>query len=72
MINGKEVVLIVAKCIVNYIFLHIYLPIYSVLIVAKCIVNDLKVQIDEKIILVLIVAKCIVNKFHNRIFIWLG
>ena len=56
-------VLIVAKCIVNFLGSGTTLKVAKVLIVAKCIVNP-KAPADFEICAnVLIVAKCIVNWF---------
>ena len=54
-------VLIVAKCIVNFISSIIFELLCFVLIVAKCIVNTDKEFYQKNINRVLIVAKCIVN-----------
>ena len=54
-------VLIVAKCIVNYIYILLLLLFFYVLIVAKCIVNVQFVHLLYTEDFVLIVAKCIVN-----------
>ena len=57
----RELVLIVAKCIVNISPLSVLNFPNSVLIVAKCIVNDNFIADLETETDVLIVAKCIVN-----------
>ena len=61
-------VLIVAKCIVNYDLFQQEDFFCNVLIVAKCIVNRKKVRYYNEGKVVLIVAKCIVNG-HVRIII---
>ena len=59
--NSISFVLIVAKCIVNWIFTFKRLFRYYVLIVAKCIVNYDSNTMIYSLNEVLIVAKCIVN-----------
>ena len=39
-VEPEEIVLIVAKCIVNFFLLLFFVDLFSVLIVAKCIVNE--------------------------------
>ena len=60
--ESNNIVLIVAKCIVNMTRSATNFLCGKVLIVAKCIVNQILQIKDTLIGLVLIVAKCIVNK----------
>ena len=58
-----DIVLIVAKCIVNLNCRLLNFLILFVLIVAKCIVNEEVAEGGKLWKKVLIVAKCIVNSF---------
>ena len=64
-----HIVLIVAKCIVNFSGENAKNENLFVLIVAKCIVNKLMLDYCDNVKYVLIVAKCIVNTFNNFCFL---